>query len=300
MARLQDFQTVTPTASDKLLVVQSQGQGLTTVGDFKSDKMDKANPTGTGALSINRKSGTTTGTYSATLGQNNEASGYISLASGQNTKALGSRSFAEGEGTEASGYTSHAAGVGTIANHKSQCVFGEFNVADTSTSETTARGNYVEIVGKGTANNARSNARTLDWNGNEVLAGGLKINGNKDVATIDDVETAPEDISSHFVLNSTDYSGITGRVSALYYPQLKRVQGSMYVSASAINTTKEFCNIDSGYRPAASASFPMLIKLSNNEMAGYYGTISSTGAILQYLTSSAKMVYFYFDYPLSR
>lgn len=31
MARLQDFQTVTPTSSDKLLVVQSQGQGLNTI-----------------------------------------------------------------------------------------------------------------------------------------------------------------------------------------------------------------------------------------------------------------------------
>ena len=31
MARLQDFQTVTPTSSDKLLVVQSQGQGLSTI-----------------------------------------------------------------------------------------------------------------------------------------------------------------------------------------------------------------------------------------------------------------------------
>ena len=34
MARLQDFQTVTPTSSDKLLVVQSQGQGLATIEDM--------------------------------------------------------------------------------------------------------------------------------------------------------------------------------------------------------------------------------------------------------------------------
>lgn len=31
MARLQDFQTVTPTGSDNLLIVQSQGQGLSTL-----------------------------------------------------------------------------------------------------------------------------------------------------------------------------------------------------------------------------------------------------------------------------
>jgi hypothetical protein len=33
MARLQDFNTVTPTNNDKLLIVQSQGQGLATLGN---------------------------------------------------------------------------------------------------------------------------------------------------------------------------------------------------------------------------------------------------------------------------
>ena len=33
------------------------------------------------------------------------------------------------------------------------------------------RGTYIEIVGNGTADNARSNARTLDWSGNEILTG---------------------------------------------------------------------------------------------------------------------------------
>ena len=48
MARLQDFNTVTPTSSDKLLVVQSQGQGLVPYGS----KLDSANPTGTGNLTM--------------------------------------------------------------------------------------------------------------------------------------------------------------------------------------------------------------------------------------------------------
>lgn len=208
MARLQDFQTVTPTSSDKLLVVQSQGQGLVPYGS----KLDSANPTGTGSLSLNRKANTTVGSYSTAEGLNCEASssyshaegqtttasGYHAHAEGQNTTASGNRSHAEGQGTTAegnyahaegrettaSGNESHTEGYGTIANHASQHVFGEYNVADTSTAAATARGNYVEIVGNGTGTNARSNARTLDWSGNEVLAGGLKINGNQDVATL--------------------------------------------------------------------------------------------------------------------
>ena len=202
MARLQDFQTVTPTASDKLLVVQSQGQGLVSYGS----KLDTANPTGTGALSINRKANTTVGQYSTAEGYNCEASGVRSHAEGSSTTATGNYSHAEGAGsvssgerahaeggnttasgiyshaeggsTVASGTVSHAEGSGTIANHQAQHVFGSYNVADPSTAAATTRGDYVEIVGKGTADNARSNARTLDWSGNEVLAGDLTINGS--------------------------------------------------------------------------------------------------------------------------
>ena len=176
------LQTVTPTSSDKLLVVQSQGQGLASWGS----KLDSANPTGTGKLSMNRKSGSAEGAYSATEGYNNTASGdrshaegsvvtssgYAAHAEGAATTASGNSSHAEGNSANASGNFSHAEGFETIANHKSQHVFGEYNLAD-GTENATSRGNYVEIVGKGTSDNARSNARTLDWSGNETIAGTL-------------------------------------------------------------------------------------------------------------------------------
>lgn len=37
--------------------------------------------------------------------------------------------------------------------------------------------NWVEIVGNGNTNRSRSNARTLDWDGNEWLAGNITVNG---------------------------------------------------------------------------------------------------------------------------
>ena len=52
MARLQDFQTVTPASTDNLLIVQPTGQGLATVGSTLGAKMDKTNPTGTGTLTM--------------------------------------------------------------------------------------------------------------------------------------------------------------------------------------------------------------------------------------------------------
>lgn len=127
------------------------------------------------------------GNYSHTEGIINEASGQSSHTEGQNT--LASASYA------------HVEGRGTIAQRGSQHVFGEYNIADTEGASTLVHGKYIEIVGNGTADNARNNARTLDWNGNEVLAGKLTVGSaptnNMDVATKKYVD-----------------DGITGKISA--------------------------------------------------------------------------------------
>ena len=121
-------------------------------------------------------------------GQYTEASNSGSHAEGDSTKASGSYSHAEGsytiasadyahaEGveTQASGESSHSEGYSTVANHASQHVFGEYNIVDTSSATADSRGTYVEIVGNGN-DVTRSNARTLDWNGNETLAGNLTL-----------------------------------------------------------------------------------------------------------------------------
>lgn len=131
---------------------------------------------------------TASGSYSHAEGYGAEASGIASHAEAGGT-ASGDRSHAEGSGTVASGYGSHAEGdntkaVGsyshaegesTIATHNAQHVFGMYNTQDPSTAADYSRGNYAEIVGNGTSENARSNARTLDWAGNESLAGGLTL-----------------------------------------------------------------------------------------------------------------------------
>jgi len=115
--------------------------------------------------------------YSHAEGGGTKATGVASHAEGGGTEASGPQSHAEGGGTKASGPQSHAEGSGTTANHASQHVFGEYNIADSSAEAETKRGDYVEIVGNGTKNDARSNARTLDWSGNEWLAGNLTAAG---------------------------------------------------------------------------------------------------------------------------
>lgn len=98
--------------------------------------------------------------------------GKYSTAFGDVIDASGDNSHAEGFHTLTSGAYSHAEGLRTIANHRSQHVFGECNVRDASSAAATEQGNYVEIVGNGTAT-ARKNARTLNWAGNEWIAGTL-------------------------------------------------------------------------------------------------------------------------------
>lgn len=121
-----------------------------------------------------------TGNYSHAEGQYTTAQGTHSHAEGNSTTASGNYSHSEGESTTAAGNSSHSEGVGTIANRKSHHVYGEYNVVDTTGTYASDKGSYVEIVGNGTGTSARSNARTLDWSGNEWLAGSqTAVNGYK-------------------------------------------------------------------------------------------------------------------------
>lgn len=104
------------------------------------------------------------------------ASGIYSHAEGNSTTAS-HYAHSEGLSTSAGGHNSHTEGYSTISTHKSQHVFGEYNTMDDSAATASFRGNYVEIVGNGTGGSARSNARTLSWDGTEWLLGNLDLGG---------------------------------------------------------------------------------------------------------------------------
>lgn len=108
---------------------------------------------------------------------NGGGSGSIELRSRAN--AQGDYSMALGNGTEAFG--------------RGQFVFGEYNDYDLTgfNGSNDSRGEYVEIVGNGDGD-VYSNARTLDWNGNQVLAGKLTVGAQavnaNDVPTLAQVQ----------------------------------------------------------------------------------------------------------------
>ena len=80
------------------------------------------------------------------------------------TLASGYVSHAEGDSTTASGKKSHVEGDKTIAASDYQHVQGKYNIKD-------ADNKYAHIVGNGADSASRSNAHTLDWNGNAWYAG---------------------------------------------------------------------------------------------------------------------------------
>lgn len=131
-------------------------------------------------LSRGRDGTSTTGTGSFAFGDRVKASGPYSSAKGGYTEASGMYATAEGYDARAAGKHSHAEGFHTRATHRSQHVFGEFNAQDPSAATGDSQGSFVEIVGNGNSENNRTNARTLDWNGNERLKGRLFVNANND------------------------------------------------------------------------------------------------------------------------
>lgn len=150
---------------------------------------------------------TASGNRSHAEGYYATASGISSHAEGHYTTAAGIAAHAEGSNCKANGDSSHAEGNATVANRYAQHVFGTFNVPEPAGTDPSAKGNYVEIVGNGTSSNAKSNARTLDWSGNEVLSGKLTVGAaptaNMDVTTKKYVDDLGDSKQSTITISGT-------------------------------------------------------------------------------------------------
>ena len=126
---------------------------------------------------------TASGEKSHAEGEKTTASGYVSHAEGNGAIASGTGSHAEGFVAKASGSYSHAGGFLTEASGENQHVQGKWNITDKTSAH---------IVGNGSDSSNRSNAHTLDWNGNAWFAGDVytgstsgknKDDGSKKLAT---------------------------------------------------------------------------------------------------------------------
>ena len=127
---------------------------------------------------------TASGYRSHAEGGGTTASGDSSHAEGDSTTASGAYSHAEGMSTTASGDCSHAEGFYTKASSDYQHVQGQYNIEDTANK-------YAHIVGNGTDDTARSNAHTLDWEGNAWYAGEVQGSNIPHVISEETVLTVP-------------------------------------------------------------------------------------------------------------
>ena len=122
------------------------------------------------------------------LGDGTQATGLRAFAGGYHSVASGQNAFAFGGTATASGLTAAAFGSGTTATTAAQFVIGKYNILDT-----TAKTSNAFIIGNGTSD-LRSNALTVDWNGNLKAAGSVETtsvilsspNGTKFKVTVDD------------------------------------------------------------------------------------------------------------------
>lgn len=103
--------------------------------------------------------------------KDNTTAGANSTAEGVNNTASAAGSHAEGYNTVASHAYAHAEGTGTKTGADYQHVEGKYNVG---------KNNTLFEIGKGTADDARSNAFEVDADGN-VLAAGNLVDGNGNV-----------------------------------------------------------------------------------------------------------------------
>lgn len=165
----------------------SHAEGIGSIASGNYSHAEGEVTTANGVASHSEGLETTAGNTSHAEGLKTTADN-VSHAEGVETTASGSYSHAEGADSTATGACSHAQNRDTIAAKANQTAIGKWNVEDT---EATASKQKALIIGNGTADDARSNALTVDWNGNVDIASGAKYKINGTALSASDVGAEP-------------------------------------------------------------------------------------------------------------
>lgn len=123
---------------------------------------------------LNIKNGSQSGSLRTTNSEFESALytiGTNAFAEGFKTQATGLQSHAAGSNSIASGSNSYAGGQNTVAKGMNQTSIGKYNTIDQESK-------YALIIGNGENNLVRSNAMTVDWQGNIKIAGNIENSSN--------------------------------------------------------------------------------------------------------------------------
>lgn len=148
-------------------------EGCNTVAIHKGSHSEGSETAAIGSCSHAEGSMTESiGDYSHAEGYSNIAGGKYSHAEGCQTIAYADHSHAEGFRTTTHAKYSHTEGLGTNAYKTYQHVEGKHNIENNEEEIS-----YAHIIGNGASTSSRSNAHTLDWNGNATFAGSVTGSG---------------------------------------------------------------------------------------------------------------------------
>lgn len=163
---IKEGQFIIVTDTEEIYVDKSASERIKLGGG--SGATNLVNGSGTGSIKMINAKGTQ-GNYAFAEGNQTTASGNASHAEGIVTYATALAAHAEGKFTQANGEQSHVEGLGTQADSAYQHVEGQYNIVD-------ANGTYAHIIGNGLST-SRSNAHTIDWDGNAWYQGNIKLGG---------------------------------------------------------------------------------------------------------------------------
>lgn len=194
---------------------ESHAEGQQTTASSFAAHAEGFNTTAAGVMSHTEGQATTTAssaTFSHAEGNNTTVYGVMAHAEGEYTTAIGNRSHVEGGYTVAAGDYQHVIGTYNVVDSYSNRPEWQENTAyevgdkvyvpnpsgrrdygytcktahtsgstfDYSKWDSDIKMNYAEIIGNGTADDARSNARVLTWDGDERLKGNVYVECNSD------------------------------------------------------------------------------------------------------------------------
>ena len=249
------------------------------------------------------------------LGNNSHAEGNATVAQGKNASATGNSTAAIGDNQHASGMynvvdsynnwatwtanTEYAVGDKVKRQVDNQWVGYICKTANSDSSFSTAkwtsvegRMNFAELVGNGSSDSTRSNARALDWEGNEYLAGDIYVNANADstggtalgaalASKVSDVQVNGTSVVSNGVANipimSNSVPGVAKTNDAI---GLKlNASGEVYIYKA---TDADVKSANNQYRPIVSY---------NQHKSVFYGLAKAAGDSTQSASSNSVGTY---------
>lgn len=262
-----------------------------------------------------RASNSIIGNYSMAEGVNTEASDWCSHAEGYATKAYYTYAHSEGYATKASQYAAHAEGAQTIASGRSshaqnnatiaqrlsQTAIGEYNIADTSGGNESVRGDYVLIIGNGTAVSARSNALTVDWDGDVDLPTG-KFSGVGATLTYN----ASNSGTNALEINNASSNALTvdwnGNAEAAgdYYSKVNQINLGTYITGGVLTNGSSdiHFSIPTGRvfpngTTISKLTFNIVVRAGNSNASGMYIVKSASGGTdVKYYDSTASFQFY--------